>query len=60
MANDLALSMSPKTKALRAIAKGLTKAAMWAVQHPETIIQIVRQIKAEEAAKSTRVVIKPR
>jgi hypothetical protein len=60
MAENLTLPASPKAKALRLVATGLTKAAIWAVKHPETIIQIVRQIKAEEAAKSAHIVIKPR
>jgi hypothetical protein len=42
------------SRLLRAVAKGLTKGALWAVQHPEVIISIVRQIKAEDAAKQAR------
>jgi hypothetical protein len=45
---------SRPSRLLRAVAKGLTKGALWAVTHPEIIVSILRQIKAEDAAKQSR------
>jgi hypothetical protein len=45
---------SKKSRVLRGLAKGLTLGALWAVKHPETVIQIIRQIKTEQDAKQLR------
>jgi hypothetical protein len=61
MAEEIAVPAAPssKAKAFRAVAKGLTKIAVWAVTHPEIVIQIVRQVRAEEKAKQTKASIEP-
>jgi hypothetical protein len=47
-------SPAKTSRVLQTIAKGLAKAAVWAVKHPEVVINIVRQIKADETMKQQR------
>ena len=46
----------PTSKVLQRIAKGFAIAAVWVVKHPEVVVNIVRQIKAEQAAKQQKAV----